>query len=213
MLRSDPCYFVVLRHDPQCSGCDPLLHQLSVYYPFLRCSGSAGQCFTRYHDEYIHLYPTFQLTPTLLHCKYKPIHKIDRILLISLQILAKTFARNIIIDLTYNLNKYIQSEMFENSLKWVVYINTLFSSFIARLGRNGKLLKLLGMLITAVHFNDRNWITKTGYYISCKIVFCSEFLDIPDNAGRKTRRRKTQATAKRYAFHANAKRWNILFCL
>ena len=29
--------------------------------------------------------------------------------------------------------------------------------------------------------------------------------DIPDTAGRKTRRRKrTQAIAKRYAFHANA---------
>ena len=33
---------------------------------------------------------------------------------------------------------------------------------------------------------------------------------MPDNAGRKTRRRRrrrrTQAIAKRYAFHANAKR-------
>ena len=36
-----------------------------------------------------------------------------------------------------------------------------------------------------------------------KIIFCFEFLDIPDNAGRKTRRRrKTQAIAKRCAFHA-----------
>ena len=42
----------------------------------------------------------------------------------------------------------------------------------------------------------------------CKIVFSSEFPDIPENAGRKTRRRRrrTQAIAKRYAFHANAKR-------
>ena len=41
----------------------------------------------------------------------------------------------------------------------------------------------------------------------CKIVFCSEFPDIPDNAGkvtRRRRRRRTQAIAKRYAFHANA---------
>ena len=40
----------------------------------------------------------------------------------------------------------------------------------------------------------------------CKINYCSEFPDIPDNAGRKTgrRRRRTQAIAKRYAFHANA---------
>ena len=39
----------------------------------------------------------------------------------------------------------------------------------------------------------------------CKIIFCSEFADIPDKSGRKTRRR-TQAIAKRYAFHANAPR-------
>ena len=42
----------------------------------------------------------------------------------------------------------------------------------------------------------------------CKIVLCPEFLDIPDNFGRKTRkrRRRRQAIAKRYAFHANATR-------
>ena len=42
----------------------------------------------------------------------------------------------------------------------------------------------------------------------CKIIFCSEFPDILDKAGRKTRRRRkrTQAIAKRYAFHANAKK-------
>ena len=39
----------------------------------------------------------------------------------------------------------------------------------------------------------------------CKIICCSEFPDIPDKAGRKTRRRRTQAIAKRYAFNANAK--------
>ena len=41
----------------------------------------------------------------------------------------------------------------------------------------------------------------------CKIVFCSEFLDIPDNDGKvKRRRRRTQTIAKRYAFYANATR-------
>ena len=41
----------------------------------------------------------------------------------------------------------------------------------------------------------------------CKIICCSEFADIPDKAGRKTRRRRrrTQTIAKRYASHANAK--------
>ena len=39
-----------------------------------------------------------------------------------------------------------------------------------------------------------------------KIVFCSEFPDIPDNGRkiRRRRRRRTQAITKRYAFHANA---------
>ena len=41
----------------------------------------------------------------------------------------------------------------------------------------------------------------------CKIAFCSEFPDIPDSPGRKgtkrRRKRRTQAIAKRYAFHAN----------
>ena len=40
----------------------------------------------------------------------------------------------------------------------------------------------------------------------CKIIFCSEFPDIPDKASRETRRRRTEAIAKRYAFHANATR-------
>ena len=42
-----------------------------------------------------------------------------------------------------------------------------------------------------------------GCSMVCKLIFCSEFPDIPDKAGRKTRR-TTQAVAKRYAFHANA---------
>ena len=68
---------------------------------------------------------------------------------------------------------------------------------------------LIDILITSVYFKDQNWISKSAYCISClmvyKIVFCSEFPDIPDNAGKVTRRsrRRTQATAKRYACHAN----------
>ena len=78
-----------------------------------------------------------------------------------------------------------------------------------RLGRNEKLLKFLRILIAIVYFKDRKWISKTVYCISslviCKIVICSEFPDIPDNAGRKTRsRRRTHAKAEHHAFHANA---------
>ena len=36
--------------------------------------------------------------------------------------------------------------------------------------------------------------------------------DIPDTAGRKTKRRRTQAIAKGYAFHANAIKY-VLFAL
>ena len=35
-------------------------------------------------------------------------------------------------------------------------------------------------------------------------MFCFEFPDIPEKAGRKTRTRRTKEIAKRYAFHANA---------
>ena len=35
----------------------------------------------------------------------------------------------------------------------------------------------------------------------CKIIFCSEFPDIPDKIGRNARRRRTQAIAKRYVIH------------
>ena len=67
-------------------------------------------------------------------------------------------------------------------------------------------------LITAVYFTDHNRVFKTVYCIRCsvvcKIVFCSEFPDIPDNTGKVTRRRRrrTQAIAKRDAFYANAKK-------
>ena len=87
---------------------------------------------------------------------------------------------------------------------------SLFSPCSNRLDRNGMLLKFLCILITVMHFKDRNWIPKTVNYISClvvcKIASCSEFPDIPDNTGKvtKRRRRRTQAIAKRYAFHANA---------
>ena len=127
-------------------------------------------------------------------------------MLISLRILTKMFSSNIIIDVSYNLSNYIEFEVFEDCLKWVAYINTLLSPCY-RLGRNGKLIKCLRIPITTVYFKDWNWICITLYCISsfvvCKIAFCSEFPDIPDSAGRKTRR--TQAIAKHYEFHANAK--------
>ena len=102
-------------------------------------------------------------------------------MLISLQILTKTFPSNIITDVAYNLSKFMQSEVFENCLKW---LNTV-----------GNLLKVLRILTTVLYFKDQNLISKTLYCMSClvvgKMVFCSKFPDIPDNAGRKTRKRRT----------------------
>ena len=61
-------------------------------------------------------------------------HEINLILLISHQILAKTLAGNIIKYLPYNLSKFIKFEVFENCLKWIVYISILFSPCIAWIG-------------------------------------------------------------------------------
>ena len=122
------------------------------------------------------------------------------------------FASYIIIDLSYNLSNYIQFEVFEKCLKCIAYINTLFSPCYC-LGRNGKLLKCLHVLITVVYLKVHKWICKTVYCSSSlvvsKIAFCSEFPNIPDNTGRKTRRR-TQVIAKHYAFHTNTKKMEIL---
>ena len=72
-----------------------------------------------------------------------------------------------------------------------------------------KVAQFLRILLTVMYFKGRNWIFQTvcciGCLVVCKIVFCSEFPDIPDKAGRKTTRKRTQTTTKRYAFHANAK--------
>ena len=47
LLQSDPYSFEVTRYDSRCSGCDRLLPQCSACDQRLRCSRSAGQCFTR----------------------------------------------------------------------------------------------------------------------------------------------------------------------
>ena len=67
----------------------------------------------------------------------------------------KLFANNIIIDLLYNLNIYIQLNPFENFLKWVVYMNTLESPCIAWIGMKS-CSKFTRNLVPKVHFKDRN---------------------------------------------------------
>ena len=52
----------------------------------------------------------------------------------------------------------------------------------------------LRILIALMYFKGRNWISKTlncmSCLVVCKIAFCSEFLDIPENACKVTRRRR-----------------------
>ena len=117
--------------------------------------------------------------------------------------MAKSFVSNIIIDLSYYLNKYIQYKhvwkLFE-----VGCLHQHTAIALNRLDRNRKLLKFLHILITTVFFKDQNWIPKTAYCVSCsmvcKIIFCSAFLNIPHQAGRLTRRRR-QAIVKCFVFH------------
>ena len=122
--------------------------------------------------------------------------------------MAKSFVSNIIIDLSYYLNKYIQYKhvwkLFEVGC---LHQHTVIA--LNRLDRNRKLLKFLHILITTVLLlgyakMDQNWIPKTTYCVSCsmvcKIIFCSEFLNIPRQAGRFTRRRR-QAIIKCFVFH------------
>ena len=100
-----------------------------------------------------------------------------------------------------------------------LFTSTHYSRLVGsyRLDRYGRLLKFL-RIPTAVYFKDVNWISKMiiciTFLVVFKIVFCSEFPDIPDNAAkvmrrRRKRTRRTQVIAKRYAFHANATSiWN-----
>ena len=83
--------------------------------------------------------------------------------------LAKIFASNIISDISYNLSNYIQFEIFENYLKWVAYISTLFSPCY-RLVQKGKLLKCLHILLRVVCFKGRDWIRQTVYCIGSLVI-------------------------------------------
>ena len=69
-----------------------------------------------------------------------------------------------IIDLSYNLNKYIQYKhvwkLFEVGC---LHQRTVIALY--RLDRNGKLLKFFRILIKTLYFKDRKWTSKTVYCI------------------------------------------------
>ena len=54
--------------------------------------------------KYIHFSPIFSTSQALSHLDF---HKFNRILLFSLQILVKSFVNNLIIDISYNVNKFL----------------------------------------------------------------------------------------------------------
>ena len=144
-------------------------------------------------ESYIHFYPTFQLPPTLVWT----IHKINRIFLISQHILVESLVSNMVID----LSKYKHAwKMFELGC-----LHQLTVIALHRLDRR-KLLNFVRIPITVVYFKDRKWIPKTVYCISCSVV-CKIFF-APNSPIFRIRlavtRRRTQAIAKRFAFHANA---------
>ena len=122
--------------------------------------------------------------------------------------MAKTFVSNIIIDLSSIWASIYTLKCLKTG--WGGLFTSTHCCRLVSLESQWKVAQIFACPNTAVDFKDRNWIPKTVHCISClvvcKIVFCSEFPDILDNARRKTGRgrRRTQAIAKRYAFHANA---------
>ena len=105
------------------------------------------------------------------------IHKINRILLILLQTLVKSFVSNKIIDLSYNLSKYIKYKHVWKLFK-VGCLHQYIIIALYCLDKNGKLLKLLRILITTMYFKDQNWISKSVYCVNysmvCKIIFAPD---------------------------------------
>ena len=73
--------------------------------------------------KYIHFLPIFTtfLSPFTLHVE-EAIHKKNRILFISLQMLVELFFSKRIICISYNLNKLYKINTFKNFLKWFVYM-------------------------------------------------------------------------------------------
>ena len=53
---------------------------------------------------------------------------------------------------------------FENLLKWVVYISTMWSPCIDCIGKKS-CSKFLRNLVTTMYFTDRNWNSKTVYLL------------------------------------------------
>lgn len=119
--------------------------------------------------KHIYFYPTFQLSPTVSHCKYKLNHSENQSILISLlHILDKSFVSSIITHLSYNLSKYMQYKdvwkLFE-----VGYLHQHTAITFYHLDWNGKLVKFVRILNNRVFYADtkRNRWIKNVFNNSC----------------------------------------------
>ena len=93
-------------------------------------------------------YPSFQFPRALSHCKLKATHKITRFILISQQKLDKIFLKNIIIDVSHNLNKYIQYKHNEKYFEMVcLHLHTVTVIALLRLHGSEKLLKVFTSVV------------------------------------------------------------------
>ena len=121
-------------------------------------------------------YPTFQLPPTLSPCKHKPFIKSIKFYLFRY----KYWLKHLLAIQYWFLIQFEQ--VYTVWSVWRLWSGLYTSTHCSRLvsmDRNGKLLKLLPILKTALYFKDRNWISKSVYCISCsvvcKIVFAPNF--------------------------------------
>ena len=112
-------------------------------------------------------------------------------MLISLQILIKSFASNIIIDLSYSLS--INSiNTFENCLNWVVYINTLYH--LVSLGRVAQILRILQPFILTTGNESIKPCIVLAVWWSVKQIFA------PNSPIFRVRLAESQAIEKRLRF-------------
>ena len=121
----------------------------------------------------------FPCSPVIRECSWKKTQiekkKHNWILLILRQMLVKSFCSNIIIHLSYNLKKYIRYEhVWKLFQVGCVHQHTVIAVY--RLDRNEKLPEILRILVTTVHFRDRNWISRTVYFQAAKPLRCAHIL-------------------------------------
>ena len=150
--------------------------------------------------KYVHFYQTFQLAPTVSHCKYKPLTKtIEHCL----------FRYKYIIILSFNLSKYIQCEVFENCFKWVSYINTLFSPCSAWIEMKSCLnfcVSCQQLYIIKTGTESRNLCIVLAVPWSVKYFFAPTSPIFRITVTQSREEEEHRQLQKSYAFHENVKK-------